>query len=111
MSHEIRQVQTRTRNFRQRLQIERQVLSIVNAEQAFPELLGLTKDAISKWRSEAECRMNEHRADRIASVLKMIARETGTISDNSRLIVSGESPTARTNDLLASLRTALDQYS
>lgn len=111
MSLENRQVQTKTRNFRQRLEIERQVISTVNAEQACPELLGLTKDSIAKWHSEAKWRMNEHRADRIASVLTMIARETGTISDNSRLIVSGETPTAQTNNLLTSLKTALDQYS
>jgi hypothetical protein len=109
MPHEKSQAQSRTRNFRQRLEIERRVLSVVNAQKACPELLGLTKDSISRWRKDAKARMNEPCADRIVSILTMIARETGTISDNSRLIVSGGVPTARTSDLLVALGSELDQ--
>jgi hypothetical protein len=107
MQFDNRQLKSRTRNFRQRLEIERQVLSVVNANQTCPELLGLTEASILRWRNDATNYMTECSAERISSMLTMIARETGTISDNSRLIVTGEAPSARTEDLIASLSREL----
>lgn len=98
----------RTRNFRKRLEIEREVLRSVNAVTIGAQLSGLTKGAIELWSNSISDTSYPFDRAEIVSLLMTIARVTGTISDNSRAIVSDDEVPASREILIEELKRKLN---
>lgn len=101
----------RTRNFRTRVSLEREVLAIVNATGGVPELLGLTAAAIEDWQKRANSDNPSDRVKHVKAILLAIARETGTVTDQSREVVSQEKISGISPKLIDELFVALRSVS
>lgn len=102
------QINNRTKNFKNRLQIEREVLTIVNTSNKFTHLTGLTQISISKWADKQFKLYNVELIKKIVANLLIISRSAGMIADNSRAIVSENSVGGFNVRMLENLRTNIN---
>lgn len=97
----------RTRSFESRLLAEREVLTIVNSNRDAPELLGLTEFAIKDWEIRCGTHSSFILKDEVAAILRVLARETGTISDQSREVFTQSVDRTPSQELLDLLEDRL----
>lgn len=102
----------RTRNFRERIDVERKTLARANQVSQRLEcspLLGLTEAAISAWmRSLSNVLTDSEKLSEIEFTVRELARGTGLLLDESRCAVSEGKVSADFPQLLATFEGALD---
>lgn len=102
---------TRRWGFRQRLELERQVLTEVNnSVLGILPLSGLTEVSIANWH-EGLLRIGFSRIEELSQCILEISRRASVDTDCSRDIFSGEDfvPSSSVEDLLLSMRKKLKE--
>jgi hypothetical protein len=100
----------RTRNFKQRIEIERRALSDANL---FSEilgvgnLLGLSNAAIARWVSGLSDQVDSAQLEDIERGVRNLARATGLMSDESRCAVAERKVSSDFPELLSSFKATL----
>lgn len=72
---------SQSERFRQRVQVERAALALVNEACCGRPLLALTEAAISRWANDTQC--DAYSVCRIAATLVQIGRMTGAAREHS----------------------------
>lgn len=76
----------RSERFYTRINIERSILSVVNASRLCQQLplAGLSAGAIKDWKERASLRLSNSVVDEATATLTEAAKRTGLLADNSR---------------------------
>ncbi|NVK57152.1 MAG: hypothetical protein HWE26_16225 [Alteromonadaceae bacterium] len=102
----------RTRNFRKRISIEREVLAVANEASEASRgvaLLGLSEASIQRWVKGLECQLSERQVRPAERALKELSRATGLLADESRCAVAEGKVSSDFPNLLAEFKLALAQ--
>lgn len=96
--------------FRQRVELERRILSEVNTRVDGKPLAGVTEPTVNQWKREMKPSFEAGRVDRISEVILEIARRAEVDADCSRDVFSGEDllPLNSIEDLMVSLQALLE---
>src|SRR6266699_3319198 len=96
--------------FRQRVELERKILSQVNSRIKGKPLSGVTEPTVNRWRIEAKPSEEASRVNRISEVILEIARRAEVDADCSRDVFSGEDllPQDSLENLMLSLQELLE---
>lgn len=97
----------RRRRFKQRIQIEREVLSTVNKIDWETPMTGLTDAAISSW---AERQLQNPNAISVLRIVSEISRRLALNADDSRDVFENEElvPSCSVDSLIANLETTVN---
>jgi hypothetical protein len=96
--------------FRQRVELERRILSEVNSKIEGKPLSGVTEPTVNRWMAEVKSCVDGDRVNRISEVILEIARRAEVDADCSRDVFSGEDllPQNSIEDLMFSLQELLE---
>lgn len=100
----------RTRNFKAKIAIERDVLSIANQlslHLGVEPLFGLSQVAVVKWTNGLSGVMPSDRVSLIENCLKELARATGLMADQSRCAVSEQKVSVGVPSLFGNYQTSV----
>lgn len=97
----------RSERFNARINIERSILSTVNASRLCRQLplAGLSAGAIKEWRQRASLSLPTSVVDEAMTALTEVARRTGLLADNSRGVF--ETGTETDDDGLTELKNKI----
>lgn len=82
---------SRTQNFKNRIEVERQVLSVANSFSQKVEitpLYGLSQDSIDNWLAGFSQEFSPNAVEEIEATLKHLSRSSGLLADQSRCAVA-----------------------
>lgn len=100
----------RTRSFKRRISIEREVLGIANEfslNAGANTLLGLSDSAIKQWVDSLKKPVDTIHLQQIEKCIREISRATGLLSDESRCAVAESKVSSDFPELLTAFRKVL----